>query len=117
MALWPAAYGKAARQAGHMAAPTSAVQKLQKILANSQMPGRIRDTLEPKTYPTTCVATREKTDVKITRFGQSGDGPYNRLHPTEEAAHPVFARRCRRNSPTGSPPIPQLSMSISSMIT
>ena len=34
-ALWPAAHEKAAQQAGHMAAPTSAVQKFQKILANA----------------------------------------------------------------------------------
>ena len=36
MALWPAAYEQAARQAGQMAAPTSAVQKLKKILANGE---------------------------------------------------------------------------------
>ena len=36
MALWPAANEQAARQAGQMAAPTSVVQTLQKVLANGE---------------------------------------------------------------------------------
>jgi hypothetical protein len=53
MALWPAAYGKAASQAGHMAAPTSAVQILQKIFANGapSTHGLIRLFHAPDTIP------------------------------------------------------------------